>query len=655
MKILTLRLENFQGIRNAEFDFGGHSATIYGANEAGKTTVFNAITWLLFGQASTGAKNFNPKTIGEDGELHGLNHSVEAVFLCDDSSELRLTRVFREVYTKKRGSAVESFSGHTTEYYVDAVPVAEKAFNECLESMFDSTETARMLTMPDYFPERLTWQHRRKLLLDICGDIPDQDVIASSPELSDITSILRKPGNTTALYTVDEYKAIAQRSMTDINRGLQGIPSRIDEAQKAIPTDLDGAMSWTDADAECGVLRRKIASLEETKSGGPVTAAEIARQELLKAKNDLEESRRRYDDTMYANTKVARDQVVAAETVLATARRTLRDDKDKLARLEADRKACFERREELTRRYDDVFKRSYAGDDTCPTCGQRLPEDSINAAVAAFNLKKSDELAEINRLGKECSKDVLAARDAEIKLQNEAISSADAAVAAAERRLAEATAAVKESPAFETTATYEKLIAEVKEAERKVENLDGMRDRVHEAVDKQIAEIREKLQEAERLCAKYDIKQRQKLRISELETQEKQLSAQYEEMEKNVYLCEQFVRAKVSLLTSRINARFRSVSFILFNEQINGGLTECCEVAVPAADGSLIPYAFANTAARINAGIEIIAVLSEHFGISLPVVVDNAESITHINSDGIDQLIRLVVSDSDRNLRMEVA
>lgn len=655
MKILSLRLENFQGIRSAQFDFGGHSVSLYGANESGKTTVFNGITWLLFGQASTGAKNFTPKTIGENGELHGLNHSVEAVFLCDDGAELRLGRVFREVYTKKRGSATETFTGHTTEYYIDSVPETEKAFNSRLETLIGSIETARMLSMPDYFPERIPWQQRRKILLDVCGDITDQDVIASSAELAEINSILQKPGNTSVLYTVDEYKAIAQRSMTEINRGLQGIPSRIDEAKKAIPMDLEGAMSWTDADAECGMLRRKIASLEETKSGGSVTAAELTRQEHLKAQNDLAEARRRYDDTMYKSTKTARDQVSAAESELTVAKRTLRDDKDKLIRLEADRKACFERREELTRRYDDVFKRSYAGDDTCPTCGQRLPEDSINAAVAAFNLKKSDELAEINRLGKECSKDVLAARDAEIKLQNEAVSAAEAAISAAERKLADATAAVKEPPAFETTATYEKLIAEVKETERKVENLDGMRARVHEAVDKQIAEVREKLQEAERLCAKYDIKQRQTVRIAELESQEKQLSQQYEELEHNVYLCEQFVRAKVALLTSRINARFRSVSFILFNEQINGGLTECCEVAVPAADGSQIPFAFANTAARINAGVEIIAVLSDHFGISLPVVVDNAESITHINSDGIDQLIRLVVSDSDRNLRMEVA
>lgn len=64
MRINSLHIENFQGIRDATFTMDGHSSTIYGDNGTGKTTVFNAITWLLFDRASTGAKNFTPKTRG---------------------------------------------------------------------------------------------------------------------------------------------------------------------------------------------------------------------------------------------------------------------------------------------------------------------------------------------------------------------------------------------------------------------------------------------------------------------------------------------------------------------------------------------------------------------------------------------------------------
>ncbi len=67
MKINTLRLENFQGIKSAGFDFNGQSASIYGDNATGKTTVYNAVTWLLFDRPSTGAKNFTPKTRNQHG------------------------------------------------------------------------------------------------------------------------------------------------------------------------------------------------------------------------------------------------------------------------------------------------------------------------------------------------------------------------------------------------------------------------------------------------------------------------------------------------------------------------------------------------------------------------------------------------------------
>lgn len=61
MELLTLSLENFQGLKHEEIQLDGHSASIYGRNASGKTTIFNAITWLLFGKPSTWAKNWDPR------------------------------------------------------------------------------------------------------------------------------------------------------------------------------------------------------------------------------------------------------------------------------------------------------------------------------------------------------------------------------------------------------------------------------------------------------------------------------------------------------------------------------------------------------------------------------------------------------------------
>lgn len=146
MRINTLHIENFQGIRDATFDLGGHSASIYGDNGTGKTTVFNAITWLLFDRASTGAKNFTPKTRGPGGDLHHLEHMAEAQFIMDDGRLVQLRKVFHENYKKKRGAATAEFDGHSIDFYIDGVPVKEKEYTATLQALCGGAEKMKMLT-----------------------------------------------------------------------------------------------------------------------------------------------------------------------------------------------------------------------------------------------------------------------------------------------------------------------------------------------------------------------------------------------------------------------------------------------------------------------------------------------------------------------------
>ena len=140
MKLLSLKLENFQGIKAAEFAFDGKSASLYGDNATGKTTVFNALTWLLFDKASTGAKNFTPKTKGPDGDLHNLDHAVEGVLALTDGRQLTLKKVYHENWKKTRGSNAPEFSGHSVDFFLEGVPAKEKEYNEA-----GSTDSARAI------------------------------------------------------------------------------------------------------------------------------------------------------------------------------------------------------------------------------------------------------------------------------------------------------------------------------------------------------------------------------------------------------------------------------------------------------------------------------------------------------------------------------
>ena len=163
--------------------------------------------------------------------------------------------------------------------------------------------------------------------------------------------------------------------------------------------------------------------------------------------------------------------------------------------------------------------------------------------------------------------------------------------------------------------------------------------------DAAIAEAQGAMDEAAKRLADVDARTKGQRRIDELKAREKLLASEYERLEGELFLTEEFVRAKVAMLTERINARFSVARFKLFDEQVNGGLVETCEVTLNG-----VPYGSLNHGARVNVGLEIVDVLADHFGFSPPIVIDNAESVTALRPTK-GQQIRLVVSAPDKALR----
>lgn len=653
MKIINIRLTNFQGIPSLEIELDGKSAAIYGDNGTGKTTIFNAITWLLFDKPSTGAKNWSPKTRGADGEVHNLEHGVTATFVQQDGSRVTLGKTLREVYKKKRGSVAAEYSGNTVDYFLDGVPVKEKEYTAAVAKYCGGEETMKLLTMPDYFPETMEWRKRRELLLEICGDVTDEEIIEATPDLIDLPTYLLKPGTLSQHYTVEEYAKIAKARKTDINRQLDAIPNRIDEAQRAIPADVpDKAVlearlhAAAQATEEC---RQEIAAV---RAGGENTA----RAALAAVQAELSTARSNY-------TKHNTDAMAGTYEALAAIDKEIRDAERRAedAQAEADTKRRqAERlgtlRESILTEYREAAAVKFDADrETCPTCGRRLPEDQIGAMRADFNQKRAERLAAINERGRrEANKDMIAALETLAQeREKQAAEAAQEATAAREKR-EQISAGMETFPAFEETDEYKAIAARIAELEHAAAEADHGTEAQATALDARLQECLAREHDIRGQIVQSENADKQRARVAELEAQEKQLAAEYENVERGVYLCEVFTKAKVSALTERINSKFRSVSFQLFNEQVNGGLSECCEVLVPSEGGAMVPYATANHAARVNAGLEIVATIAEHFGQEMPVIVDNAESVTRlIDTEG--QVIRLVVSEADKTLRVEVA
>ena len=295
MKLNSLALRHFKGALDLTLEPKGKDFDVYGDNATGKTTLADAWFWLLFGKDSENRADFEIKTIGKDGKtLSGRNHSVEAV-LNVEGSPMTLKKTYYEVYTKQRGKAVEEFSGHTTDYCINTVPVQKKEFDARIDSIC-SEKTFRLLTDPAHFCTKLSWQDRRKMLLSICGDISDADVIKSDEALSGLPAIL-------GTHSLDEYKKIAAARMKEINEQLRSLPSRIDENSRSIP-DEPGASKAQYLELKSG-YQLSIRELQEQRAavnaGGAIAEKSVRIREidaeLLTIENRLRsEASKGYDE-----------------------------------------------------------------------------------------------------------------------------------------------------------------------------------------------------------------------------------------------------------------------------------------------------------------------------------------------------------------------
>lgn len=654
MKLIRLRLENFQGIKSAEFKLDGQSASIYGDNATGKTTVFNAMTWLLFDKASTNAKNFTPKTKGADGDLHYLDHAAEAEFDVGGRN-ITLRKVYHENYKKKRGSATEEFDGHGVDYYIDGVPTKEKDYKMTLIAFCGSEEKMKMLTMPDYFPEQLPWEARRTILLEICGDVDDDTVIASTPELKELPEFLKMPGSTIQRYSVEDYKKIAQVTKTDINKQIQAIPGRIDEATRAIP-DTTG-IDPEQIDKTIAAINAEREVLEQKKArilAGDSSTADI-RARISEAQAKLAEQRADYaEKNSTANSSVL-DKINAIKTEAIGAVNKARDARNDMERKQRELTRMTALREQLLQEYTEVqSERWNEGAETCPTCAQRLPEENIQRLHDDFNIKKSKRLEVINQRGnKEASKNMITEAKEDIIELEATAAKYEAEAAEAEEKIKDLRSQLTTPPPFEQTEEYRRLNAQIDACRAEEQDVGKTTSAEVSSLTDEIQALFAKAEAQKELKARLRIAAGQKERIEELKRSEKTLAERYEKLEEGVYLCELFTKTKVSMLTNRINGKFKKVRFRLFQEQINGGIKEDCEVMIPAEDGNLVPFTFANNAARINAGLEVINTLSHHWGIEMPVFIDNAESVTKLLQMDT-QVMRLVVSEPDKELRLEL-
>ena len=647
MKLLKLKLQNFKGIKELEIDTKGKDVEIFGSNATGKTTIVDAVTWLLFDKDSKDKSKFDIKTIENGAVKNGIDHSVEGLFSIDAEKEINLKKTYKEIWKNPRGASKKIFSGHTTDYFVDEVPVSKKEFIEKTSATFDEA-TFKLLTNPLYFSEILPWKKRREILTEICGDVSDDEIIDSDDRLKNIKSFLNDKA-------IEDYKKIIHSKRKKINEEADSIPTRIDEVTQGMPD-----VSKIDLKEEQQIIKTindKIIEnnnkISRIKSGGEVAEKRKEISEITTKILDIENGHnKKANDEVYKARQIVYEldckkielqkelSIVDSDIeVMTTASKKLQGDVEQLRN-----EFFIENKKEFIEPNNP---------EKCFACGAAIDEsirtETSIKALSEFNLNKSQTLEDINSSGKKFK---LRIEELKTKIADKNIIRHEKA-----NKLQKVINDLQENSGKDlelknvviTEKTYLNLKSQIEKITQEIEKLNAGSDQEIKEIRGIINNLELDLKAHQEKINDVDKSKKSIHRIDVLKKEENDLAKVLEQLDSELFTLELFEKKKSEVVESKVNSYFELANFKLFDVQVNGGIQPCCETLF---DG--VPYNTGlNNAARINVGLDIINTLTTHYRITAPIFVDNAEAVVKL-IDSDSQIIKLIVSKDDNELRVEV-
>lgn len=661
--LLSMDIQNFKGCTGRTIDFADKTK-ICGANATGKTTIFDAFTFLLFNRDSLGSSDFDIRPLDADGKMiDNIEISVKARISVDDE-EFELKKVQKQKWVKKRGTDSREFQGNVNEFEINGYPKSQKEFKEFISEIVDE-DVFNLITNPAAF-NSLPWKKQRETLMEFVGNFSDVEIAETFGDKYAKLIPELKVANT------DDILKKYTKAKNVLNKEMVEIPARIDEVSKQLVIADVGAL-----EVEKAAKEAELSKVEADLSGGNGKTGEInsKREEILNLKFHLSEIQNEANRKLLDDSSSIREEVAKKREVAENLQRELSELRSSGRTVQAE----YQAHENDVKRLLDEWKVEKAktfpefvpfeplpdSATVCPACGQELPEDvkkknianyearkqaredDYNKRKADFETEHNKKLADITKAGSEAAKlrdeakEKLETFGRSVRVYEQKIEEAKRVYGEEKSKLDKIPKVADISNDAEYKATNEKISALEKEiAELSSVVSDNAELEAKKSILKdEIAEIAGKILAADNSKVKE--------RIAELEAEQKEVGRKIANQEMMIDLVEDFIRTKMNMISKKINEMFKIVSFKLFSEQINGGLKETCECTVNG-----VPLSSLNNGHRIVAGLDIIHSLSNLYGVSCPIFVDNAEGINDFNVPETDaQMIYLTVTD-DKELKV---
>jgi DNA repair exonuclease SbcCD ATPase subunit len=642
IELQSLTLRNFKGIKELIVNFNPTETFISGKNGTGKTTVFDAFNWLLWGKNSENQTDFEIKTLDKDNNpIHELEHEVHGILLVDGVL-VDIRRVYSEKWTKKHGNEHRELTGHKTDFYINDVPAQLAEYKKYVNDEIIPDSLSRLLTDPLYFNVHLDWNKRRSILTEISGDFPDKLVIESDERFQELQPIFDSGK------TLDQKKAEISPKIKKMKDDLKLIPARIDEVDRTRPVTVDVAE-----------LEQQIQSID-TK----IKAENDIINDVQKQINDKhEKNRANLEKIQTLKTEIQKENAKESERLNAG----ITEAKSKRFGIQSKINEIQQEKSELQRSINTkeskvqsltalnlTLKNKFfeiKGQElkkgeiptSCNSCGtafsQQYLAEKESEIVSEFNKNQVDKLSKIKTDAENNNENILSLNKEieSLKVQIDSKTSI-------EKSLVESL----EKIVVPEVSTDRCEPAKVTELKAQIEQIETQNESIPE-FDKStvLAKIEALIVEKSPLVTKlYNASQIEKIdaRITELKGEQKTLSQEIATLERIEYLIAEFVKSKIQKVEDKVNSLFIFAKFKMFDMQVNGQESPTC---ICMHNG--VPFPSVNNAMRPNLGLDIIRTMQDFYQIKAPIFIDNRESISEIIETG-SQIVNLVVNDQQNEL-----
>lgn len=648
----SLALVNFKGVRDFSIAFNDGITTVCGDNGTGKTTLYDAYLWLLFGKDSTGrsdgANGFNVKTTGEDGKpIYRLEHSVTAV-LEVDGKEIKLQRSLVEKWQKVNGTTEEVMKDET-QYFINDVRTGTKKEYQAEISEIIPEDVFRMITNPYYFTS-LSAETQKEMLLGMVGNIDDEEVAATDP---DFLALLDQINGTSLAKWAREIAAKKKAC----NDALATIPASIETAQKLMPDSED----WATLENELKAEQERVKEIDRQIADKSALNDEAYKRKMALMKQQADKRMKLQDreNTIRMEANAAHNKALSdiqqMENELSINQNNLdnyRNDKMNVdGKIDELNAKLVEMREQFKAVAKEQFPEPSGDVLVCPTCGEPYKGENLENAIAKlrgnFEQDKAKRQKDIQTKGKQYKAEYDKAVEQQTKLTGLIAKLEDDALEI------KGNITIKKNN-IPVAGNADEAIANDKECldlRNDITEIDNqLKVEVPQAdvseLQSEKADRNAAIAEINKRLGKRAMIERVNKEIADLEEKRianNQAKADLEKWE-DVYL--RFQKAKDEVLMQRINGLFNVVSFSFVKEQKNGGEKVTCYCTVNG-----VPYADVNACGKVNAGLDIINAICATKGISAPIFIDNRESFNVIIPT-ISQIVNLRVS-NDKQLTIK--